>query len=161
AFNARGQDWGLPPFIPHRLAAAGYEPFVQTIRATLRHAGGLRIDHVMGLFRLYWIPRGLTPAEGAYVRYPAGDLLDIVALESHGAGAVVGGGDGGPVEEGVRARLRACRILSSRLVWFERGRPSTFPGLAMAAVTTHDLPTIAGLWSGVDVAAQKAVGLEP
>src|SRR5262249_58436232 len=81
-FNARGQDWGLPPFIPHRLAAAGYEPFVQTIRATLRHAGGPRIDHVMRLSPPYSIPRGLTPAEGAYVRYPAGDLLDIVSLES-------------------------------------------------------------------------------
>src|SRR5262249_1015610 len=122
---------------------------------------GLRIDHVMGLFRLYWIPRGLSPAEGAYVRYPADDLLAIVALESHRAGAVVVGEDLGTVEEGVRARLRACRILSSRLVWFDRGRPSTYPWLAMAAVTTHDLPTIAGLWSGADIAAQKAIGLQP
>ncbi|MBI4012629.1 MAG: 4-alpha-glucanotransferase, partial [Candidatus Rokubacteria bacterium] len=116
-YNTRGQDWGLPPFVPHRLAAVGYEPFVQTIRANLRHAGGLRIDHVMGLFRLYWIPRGMSPTEGAYVRYPADDLLAILALESHRAGAVVVGEDLGTVEDGVRRRLRAHRVLSYRLVW--------------------------------------------
>jgi 4-alpha-glucanotransferase len=160
-YNTRGQDWGLPPFVPHRLAAVGYEPFVQTIRANLRHAGGLRIDHVMGLFRLYWIPRGMSPTEGAYVRYPAEDLLAILALESHRAGAVVVGEDLGTVEDGVRGRLRAHRVLSYRLVWFEEARPARFPRLAMAAVTTHDLPTVAGLWTGADLAAQQALGLQP
>src|SRR5262249_50861284 len=145
-FNTRGQDWGLPPFVPHRLAAAGYEPFVQTIRSTLRHAGGLRVDHVMGLFRLYWIPRGMSPAAGAYVRYRADDLLPILALESHRAGAVVVGEDLGTVERGTRARLRARRVLSCRVLWFESGKPAVYPRLALSAVTTHDLPTVAGLW---------------
>jgi 4-alpha-glucanotransferase len=160
-FNALGQDWGLPPFIPHRLAGLGYEPFVQTIRATLRHAGGLRIDHVMGLFRLWWIPKGTTPAAGAYVRYPAEDLLAIVALESHRARAVVVGEDLGTVEPGTRERLGASGVLSYRLVWFEHDRPARFPAHAMAAVTTHDLPTIAGLWTGADLRAQEDVGLRP
>ena len=81
-FNLGGQDWGLPPFVPWKLRAVGYEPFVQTIRAALRHMGALRIDHVMGLFRLFWIPEGCSAEEGTYVRYPATELLDIVALES-------------------------------------------------------------------------------
>jgi 4-alpha-glucanotransferase len=157
----RGQDWGLPPLVPHRLRARGYEPFVQTIRAALRHAGGLRIDHVMGLFRLFWIPSGLTPAEGGYVRYPADDLLAIVALESHRAGAYVVGEDLGTVEAGVRERLAAHRILSYRVMWFETEPPARFPALAMAAITTHDLPTISGLWTGTDIDEQKRLGLEP
>jgi 4-alpha-glucanotransferase len=156
-----GQDWGLPPFIPHRLRAARYEPFIQTIRAALRYAGGLRIDHVMGLFRLFWIPRGMTAAEGTYVRYPVDDLLGIVALESHRARAFVVGEDLGTVEAGVRERLAAQRVLSYRLVWFEPGPPAGFPELALAAVTTHDLPTIAGVWTGADLETQRAVGWQP
>ena len=157
----RGQDWGLPPFVPHRLRAAGYQPFIDTLRAALRHAGGLRIDHVMGLFRLFWIPAGATPAEGGYVRYPADDLLAIVALESHRAGAVVVGEDLGTVEAGVRERLADHGILSYRVMWFEDGPTARYPELAMAAVTTHDLPTIAGLWTGADLIEQRALGLEP
>jgi 4-alpha-glucanotransferase len=157
----RGQDWGLPPFVPHRLRALGYQPFIDTIRAALRHAGGLRIDHVMGLFRLFWIPAESTPAEGGYVRYPAADLLGIVALESHRAGAFVVGEDLGTVEAGVRERLADFGVLSYRVMWFEDGPTSAYPEHAMAAVTTHDLPTIAGLWTGVDIAEQHALGLEP
>src|SRR5438876_10868825 len=123
-FSPRGQDWGLPPFIPHRLRSARYEPFIQTIRAALRHAGGLRIDHVMGLFRLFWIPRGMTAADGAFVRYPVDDLLAIVALESHRARAFVVGEDLGTVEGGVRERLAAQRVLSYRLLWFEPDPPA-------------------------------------
>lgn len=160
-YNENGQDWGLPPFIPHRLAAHGYEPFIQTIRAGLRHAGGLRIDHVMGLFRLFWVPRGGTPHHGAYVRYPAGDLLAIVALESQRAGAIIVGEDLGTVEAGVRERLAEHAILSYRVVWFEPEPPARYPELALAAVTTHDLPTIAGLWTGADLDAQAATGREP
>jgi 4-alpha-glucanotransferase len=156
-----GQDWGLPPFIPHRLRAAGYEPFIQTIRAAFRHAGGLRIDHVMGLFRLYWVPRGLTPREGGYVRYPADDLLAIIALESHRARALVVGEDLGTVEAGVREQLAEHGALSYRVLWFEDAPPARYPRRAMAAVTTHDLPTIAGAWSGADLEAQRRCGLEP
>lgn len=160
-YNTLGQDWGLPPFVPHKLRAAVYEPFRQTIRATLRHAGGLRIDHVMGLFRLFWIPRGVDPSMGAYVRYPADELLAIIALESHRAEAFVVGEDLGTVEEGVQAQLAAHRILSYRLLWFETEPPSHYPELALAAITTHDLPTIAGLWSGTDLRIQHELGLQP
>ncbi len=156
-----GQDWGLPPFIPHRLRAARYEPFVQTIRAALRHAGGLRIDHVMGLFRLFWVPRGLTPAHGAFVRYRADELLGIVALESQRARALVVGEDLGTVERGVREQLRDHAILSYRVMWFEEQLPAEYPSAAMAAATTHDLPTIAGMWTGIDVEAQRQAGLQP
>ena len=159
AFNADGQDWQLPPFVPAKLRAAAYEPFIQTIRAALRHAGGLRIDHVMGLFRLWWIPNGQHPRKGWYVRYPADDLLGIVALESHRAGAFIVGEDLGTVEPGVRQRLALRRMLSCRLLWFEDRPPAEYPELSMASVTTHDLPTIAGLWSGADEAAQRSIGL--
>src|SRR5918992_43190 len=122
-----GQDWGLPAFVPDRLAAGGYDPFAQTIRAGMAHAAGLRIDHVMGLFRLFWIPHGAEPAQGTYVRYPADDLLGILALESAAAEALVVGEDLGTVEPGVRERLAAEGVLSYRLAWFEHdpggGRP--------------------------------------
>jgi 4-alpha-glucanotransferase len=161
SFNTKGQNWGLPPFIPHKLRTARYEPFRQTIRAALRHAGGLRIDHVMGLFRLFWIPAGSDPKEGAYVRYPAEDLLAITALESWRAKAVVVGEDLGTVEEGMRERMAACAMLSYRVLWFEERRPSTYPKQALAAVTTHDLPSIAGLWMGTDLQAQRDLGMQP
>ena len=160
-FNTKGQDWGLPPFVPHRLQQAAYEPFIQTIRACLRHAGGLRIDHVMGLFRLFWIPAGREPRAGAYVRSEARDLLGIVALESVRARAIVVGEDLGTVEEEARRELAARRVLSYRVLWFEQESPSRYPQQALAAVTTHDLPTIAGLWTGSDLAAQKELRLAP
>jgi 4-alpha-glucanotransferase len=158
-FVTRGQDWGLPPFVPHRLRALAYGPFIETIRASLRHARGLRIDHVMGLFRLFWVPHGWAPADGGYVRYPADDLLAIVALESQRAGATIVGEDLGTVETGVRERLAAHGVLSYRVMWFEERPPARYPRLAMAAVTTHDLPTIGGLWTGADLAEQRALGL--
>jgi 4-alpha-glucanotransferase len=160
-FNTKGQDWGLPPFVPDKLRDAGYEPFVQTIRACLRHAGGLRIDHAMGLFRLFWIPPGAEPADGAYVTGHGSDLLAIVALESQRARAIIVGEDLGTVEEEAREQLSAKKILSYRLLWFEKAAPSRFPERALAAVTTHDLPTVAGLWSGSDLKAQKQLGLSP
>jgi 4-alpha-glucanotransferase len=160
-FNTKGQNWGLPPFVPDRLRDAGYEPFIQTIRACLRHAGGLRIDHVMGLFRLFWIPTGMAAKDGAYVHGHGADLLAIVALESQRARALIVGEDLGTVEDEVRAALAAASVLSYRLVWFEPEPPARFPRGALAAVTTHDLPTIAGLWSGSDLEAQKAIGTSP
>lgn len=160
-YNRRGQDWGLPPFIPHKLRATGYEPFIQTVRAALRHAGGLRIDHVMGLFRLFWIPRGQDAKEGTFVRYRADEMLAIVAIESQRAGAFVVGEDLGTVEPGVREALAEHQVLSYRLFWFEEEPPAAYPELSMAAITTHDLPTIAGLWSGHDFSAQRSLGLNP
>jgi 4-alpha-glucanotransferase len=160
-FNANGQDWGLTPFIPGRLRAARYRPFIETIRAMLRHAGGLRIDHVMGLFRLFWIPRELGARGGAYVRTRADELLAIVALESMRARAFIIGEDLGTVEAGVRERLHEQHMLSYRLLYFEPSPPPEFPELALSSVTTHDLPTIAGLWTGADLAALKRIGLDP
>ena len=160
-FNTKGQDWGLPPFIPARLKAAAYRPFIETIRGTMRHAGGLRIDHVMGLFRLFWIPEGMSPADGAYVRNQAADLLAIIALESERAQAIVVGEDLGTIDQRAREQLMAANVLSYRLLWFEKDDPSTYPERALAAVTTHDLPTVAGLWTGSDLKAQRRLKLNP
>ncbi len=160
-FTASGQDWGLPPMDPWRLRAARYQPFITTVRSMLRHGGGVRIDHVMGLFRLFWIPPGRPPAEGAYVQYPWRDLLGILALESTRAGAWVVGEDLGTVEPFVREELARRNVLSYRLAWFEDVPPRHFPRQAMAAVTTHDLPTIAGLWTGSDLEEQERIGQEP
>ncbi|TFV65650.1 UNVERIFIED_ORG: 4-alpha-glucanotransferase [Bacillus sp. AZ43] len=158
AFNSQGQNWGSPPLIPWRLRDADYEPFIQSIRATMAGAGGLRIDHVMGLFRLWWVPSDGSAADGAYVRYPAEDLLGIVALESHRARALVVGEDLGTVEDGVREAMAEHGVLSYRLLWFEDDDPAEWPAEAMAAVTTHDLPTVAGLWTGEDVEEQREHG---
>lgn len=160
-FNTQGQDWRLPPFDPWRLRRAGFEPFVRTVRAGLRHAGGLRFDHVMGLFRLFWIPPGASPATGTYVSYPWRELLAILALESTRAGAYVVGEDLGTVEERVRRELGQRNLLSYRLLWFEKEPPPQFPARTLAAVTTHDLPTIAGLWTGIDLEIQERLGLQP
>ena len=160
-FNRAGQDWSLPPFIPHRLRAAGYRPFIETVRAALRSAGGLRIDHVLGLFRLWWIPHGNGPSQGAYVTYHADELIAILAIESARAQAVVIGEDLGTVPRGVRPRLSRAGILSTRLAIFERRPPSHYPRRSFAGVTTHDLPTIAGAWTRADLDDQAAAGLAP
>jgi 4-alpha-glucanotransferase len=160
-YNMAGQDWGLPPFDPWKLRDAAYEPFIETVRAGFRHAGGLRFDHVMGLFRLYWIPQHSSAKHGTYVRYPHGDLLDILALESVRAGAFVVGEDLGTVVPSMRDELRDRDVLSYRLLWFEGSPPRSYPAHALAAVTTHDLPTIAGLWTGSDVDEQRARGMRP
>ncbi|MDP9234108.1 MAG: 4-alpha-glucanotransferase, partial [Actinomycetota bacterium] len=146
--SAAGQGWGLAPFDPWKLQAAGYEPFIQTVRAALRHGAGLRVDHVMGLFRLYWIPDGMPSRAGTYVRYPARDLLNILALESHRAGAYIIGEDLGTVEAEVREEMGDRNMLSYRVMWFEEAAPSSYPQLSLATVTNHDLPTIAGVWTG-------------
>ncbi|MDP9271040.1 MAG: 4-alpha-glucanotransferase [Chloroflexota bacterium] len=158
-FNTVGQDWGLPPFIPHRLREAGLGPFVETVRATLRHAGGLRIDHILGLFRLWWVPAGVGPADGAYVRYPVDELLAVLAIEATRAAALVIGEDLGTVERGVRRTLAARRVLSTRLALFEHRPPRRYPRHALAAVTTHDLPTIAGAWNGSDLDDLRRAGV--
>ncbi|MGH2807596.1 MAG: 4-alpha-glucanotransferase [Actinomycetota bacterium] len=158
-FSATGQNWGLPPFDPWKLRAAGYQPFVETIRSALSHGIGLRIDHVMGLFRLWWVPEDMSAADGVYVRYPSDDLLNIVALESQRARSLIVGEDLGTVEEGVREEMFARKMLSYRVLWFEEGPPEDYPRLALAAVTNHDLPTIAGVWTGADLDEQRDLGL--
>jgi 4-alpha-glucanotransferase len=154
-----GQDWGLPPFVPWKLRRLAYRPFAETLRANLRHSRGLRVDHVMGLLRLLWIPPGMTAADGAYVRWHGSELLDIVALESHRAGAFVIGEDLGTVDPGIQDLLRERGLLSTRLLWFEDAAPRDWPRQAMAAITTHDLPTVAGVWTGIDLADQRTAGV--
>ena len=149
-FFRDGQDWGLPPIDPWKLDDARWAPFVDAIRAAARHAAGIRLDHVMGLFRLFWIPRGMTPAESAYVHYPAHILLSLLAHESRRASAFVIGEDLGLVEPVVREQLQAKGSLSYRLVWFEDAHPADWPHDAVGAVGTHDLPTVAGIWTLAD-----------
>ena len=149
-FSTDGQEWGIPPFIPWRMRNAGYQPFIDTIRAVLRGMNGLRIDHVMGLFRQFWIPAGCPAADGAYVRFPADELLAIICIEATRAGAYVVGEDLGTVEAGVRERLAAAKIAGTRVLWFEERVPDTWPEHCLATVTTHDLPTVTGVVLGTD-----------
>jgi (1->4)-alpha-D-glucan 1-alpha-D-glucosylmutase len=162
-FNTTGQDWGLPPFAPQRLQEAAYAPLVATLRANMMRAGALRIDHVMGLARLWWVPAGMTAAEGAYVRYPVDDLLGIVALESHRNRCLVIGEDLGTVSDDLRRRLESSQVLSYRLLLFEREGPafkppSSYPRQALVAWSTHDLPTFAGWWQEEDIRTRAALG---
>jgi 4-alpha-glucanotransferase len=115
----------------------------------------------MGLFRLWWVPQGRPPKDGAYVRYSADELLAIIAVESHRARAIVVGEDLGTVEEGVRDMMAEYNVLSYRLLWFEEKPPSEYPQKALAATTTHDLPTLAGVWTGADIEAQRQFGMKP
>ncbi|MEV7000520.1 4-alpha-glucanotransferase [Streptomyces sp. NPDC093982] len=167
AFNARGQDWGLPPWRPDRLAESGYEPYRRLLRALFRYAGALRIDHVMGLFRLWWVPQGHAPTEGTYVRYDAEAMLAILVLEAFRAGAVVIGEDLGTVEPGVREALRSRGVLGTSVLWFERdwdgdGRPlapETWRADCLATATTHDLPSTAARLTGEHVELRDSLGL--
>lgn len=167
ALGPNGQDWGLPPMVPERLRERAYRPFVLTLRQNMRHAGALRLDHVMGLMRLFWIPPGGTAAEGAYVTYPLDDLLGILALESQRHRCLVIGEDLGTVPDEVRAALQDRGVLSYRLFIFERGegghfkRPEHYPRQALVTVTTHDLPTLGAFWDGYDLALRRRLGLFP
>ncbi|EGX55994.1 4-alpha-glucanotransferase [Streptomyces zinciresistens K42] len=167
AFNARGQDWGLPPWRPDRLAESGYAPYRRLLRALFRFAGALRIDHVMGLFRLWWVPRGHAPTQGAYVRYDAEAMLAVLVLEASRAGALVIGEDLGTVEPGVRERLRSHGVLGTSVLWFERdwdgdGRPlppESWRAGCLATATTHDLPSTAARLTGEHVELRHGLGL--
>ena len=159
-----GQVWQLPPPIPGELTASGYAGFRQLLAANMRHAGALRIDHVMGLARLFWIPDGAPAMAGAYVRYPQEDLLAVLAVESHRARCLVVGEDLGTVPEDFRGRLDAADILAYRVLWFERDGaafrpPSQYSAKAAACISTHDLPTVAGWWNGADIEERRALGL--
>lgn len=154
-----GQDWGLPPLVPWKLEQVGYKALADTLRAVFDGSLGVRIDHVMGLFRLFWLPPGGSGADGAYVRFRGDDLVHVLAIESARAGGIVVGEDLGTVEAGVREKLAAAGVLSTRLLWFEDDRPADWPAQAQAAVTTHDLPTVAGIWSGTDLDDLRSAGV--
>ena len=162
----RGQDWGLTAFSPQALVASGFEPFLSTLRAALHHAGGVRIDHVMGLARLWLIPSGASPADGAYLAYPIDDMLRLIALESHRHRAIVIGEDLGTVEPAFRKRLSAVGIAGMDVLWFTRKGQSFLPPEkwrrdAVAMTTTHDLPTVAGWWQGADIDTRRSIDLVP
>jgi len=166
-FNAAGQDWGFPPPHPLRDRALGYRAFAEQLRAACRHAGLLRIDHVMRLARLFWIPDALPASAGAYVRYEQKDLFGILALESVRNRTVIVGEDLGVVPDGFRETMAAERLCSCRLLWFERHDdgtckpPEQYPRDAMVSITTHDLATFAGFWTGHDLLTRRAIGLFP
>ena len=167
AFNIPGQNWGLPPLVPTRLREAAYAPLIATLGANMTRAGALRIDHVMGLARLFWVLPGWSQHRALYVRYPFADILGIVALESHRHRCLVIGEDLGTVPDEVRAALHDAEVLSYRLLIFERDSaghflpPDRYPAQALAACSTHDLPTLAGYWHGQDLHARAALGLFP
>lgn len=166
-FNQLGQDWSQPPWRPDRLADAAYEPFRAMVSAVLRHAGGVRIDHIIGLFRLWWIPKGALPTEGTYVRYDHEAMIGIVALEAHRSGAVVVGEDLGTVEPWVRDYLRDRGVFGTSILWFESdhdGDGAPLPAerwrqYCLSAVTTHDLPPTAGYLVGEHVRLRGELGL--
>lgn len=166
-FNQLGQDWSQPPWRPERLEEHEYRPFRALIRAVLRHAGGVRIDHIIGLFRLWWIPRGAPPTEGTYVRYDHEAMVGIVALEAHRAGAVVVGEDLGTVEPWVRDYLLLRGLLGTSILWFELDRDGNRGPLpaerwreyCLSSVTTHDLPPTAGYLAGDHVRLRDSLGL--
>jgi 4-alpha-glucanotransferase len=163
-FNLKGQSWGLPPLRPAELRSAAYRPFIAALRANMRYAGALRIDHIMSLTRLFWIPKSEDARNGGYVRYPLEDLIAITALESQRARCVVIGEDLGTVPAGLRERLAAANILSTRLLYFEHDgtklRPSAaYPRLAQVSIRTQDLPTFSGYWNECDIAISKTLHL--
>ena len=162
-FNPEGQDWGLTAYSPHALVARGFAPFIATLRANMRHVGGVRIDHAMGLMRLWLVPRGGSPREGAYLAYPLDDLLRLLALESQRHRAIVIGEDLGTVPRQFRARCHAAGIAGMDVLWFERHglgflRPDEWRDDAVATTTTHDLPTVAGWWRGADLELRRGLG---
>jgi 4-alpha-glucanotransferase len=162
--SPQGQNWGLAAFSPLGLVRNGFAAFIEMLRAALRHAGGVRIDHVMGLARLWVVPDGARASEGAYVHFPLDDLLRLVALESRRHRAVVVGEDLGTLPEGFQERLIARRLLGLRVLWFERTQdqftsPQTWSRNAAALTSTHDLATVAGWWRGHDLDLRNRLGL--
>lgn len=166
-FNPHGQTWSQPPWHPMRLAAAGYRPYRDLLRGVFRHAGGVRVDHVMGLFRLWWVPEGEPPSAGTYVRYDHEALVGVLALEARRAGALVIGEDLGTVEPAVREHLGDRGILGTSVLWFERDwsgdggplAPQRWRRLCLATVTTHDLPPSAAHLAGEHLALRDQLGL--
>jgi 4-alpha-glucanotransferase len=168
AFSQLGQDWALAAWRPDRLAATGYQAYRDLLAATLRHGGGLRVDHVAGLWRLWWIPPGAAPDQGTYVRYDAAAMLGALLTEAYRAGAVVVGEDLGTVMPEVRVAMRERGVLGSAVLWFTRDYaapaapfvpPQRWPRLALASISTHDLPTAPGFLSGEHVRVRARLGI--
>jgi len=166
-FNLNGQNWGLPPVIPHHLREKAYAPFIATLRHSMRHAGAVRIDHIMALMRLFCIPRGSPAGEGAYLHFPFEELLGIVALESRRNSCLVIGEDLGTVPDTVREGMARRGILSYKLFFFEKEwegdfrAPRDYPADALVSVSTHDLPTLKGYWEGADLSLRRKLNLFP
>jgi 4-alpha-glucanotransferase len=165
AFNQQGQDWSQPPWRPDRLAELGYAPYRDMLRTVLRHSGALRVDHIIGLFRLWWVPEGVRADAGTYVRYDHEALVGILALEAQRAGAFVVGEDLGTVEPWARDYLRERGLLGTSILWFEKDgagrplRPESWRELCLATVTTHDLPPTAGYLAGEHIDLRQRLGL--
>jgi 4-alpha-glucanotransferase len=165
AFNQVGQGWGQPPWHPQRLAASGYAPYRDMLRHVLRHAGGLRLDHAMQVFRLWWVPDGASPADGTYVSYPYDDMLGVLLYEAHQAGAVVVGEDLGTVEPYMREVFADRGVFGTSMAWFERDSggaplpPPKWRELCLATVGTHDMPPIEGFLHGDHIALRERLGL--
>lgn len=165
AFNQRGQDWGQPPWHPGRLAAAGYAPYREMLRHALRHAGGLRLDHAMQVFRLWWVPEGASAADGTYVSYPYEEMIGVLLHEAHQAGAVVVGEDLGTVEDYMREVFAERGVFGTSMAWFERDPgggplpPRKWRELCLATVGTHDIPPIEGYLNGDHIALRERLGL--
>ncbi|RZS89817.1 4-alpha-glucanotransferase [Motilibacter rhizosphaerae] len=166
AYNQQGQDWSQPPWRPDVLVETGYAAYRAMLRTILRHSGGIRVDHILGLFRLWWVPQGQPPTEGTYVRYDPEALVGILCLEAARAGAVVVGEDLGTVEPGVREFLSDRGVLGTSILWFERDwdagvplPPERWRELSLASVTTHDLPPTAGYLAGEHIRIRDELGL--
>ncbi|HTI88209.1 MAG TPA: malto-oligosyltrehalose synthase [Alphaproteobacteria bacterium] len=166
-WNMKGQDWGLPPFHPLALREQAYKPFADLVRANMARGGALRIDHIIGLMRLYWIPAGFPPTDGAYIAYPYRELFAVLALESQRTHCMVIGEDLGTVPEGLSDAMREVGILSYRIFYFEQeadGRmraPDSYPRDALVALSTHDLPTFPAYWEGKDIELKDRLDLWP
>ena len=162
-FARQGQVWNLPPFSPLALAETGFQPVTDILRANVRHAAALRIDHILGFARQFWVPRGAEAGTGAYVRFPAETLIALTAIESRRGACMIVGEDLGTIPDGLREALAAADILSYRVLWFERDgiafKPSsTYPRLALACLASHDLPTFTGWRQGRDIAIAAELG---
>ena len=163
-YNSEGQDWGLAPLSPQVLAARRYMPLADSYHALMKHAGAVRIDHAMGLARLWWIPAGREATIGGYVRYPLGAMIDTVVKASRANDTLVIGEDLGTVPDGFRSAMEAANILSYRVLYFQRSRsgdfvvPAEYPEISLACISTHDLATLAGWWAGSDIKLRVKTG---
>ncbi len=167
-FNSSGQNWSLPPLRPQALFDQAYRPFINTLRANMRHAGAIRIDHIMSLMRLFWVPPDCSPEAGAYISYPFADMLGILALESQRNHCLIIGEDLGTVPDEVRHALEINKILSYRILYFEKDwhhgtikPPGEYPRYALCTSGSHDLPTLRGFWQGADLELRERLNLNP